>query len=331
MEMGKLKVKIVGTGSYLPEKILTNFDLEKMVETSDEWITTRTGIKERRISGDSEASSDLAYQAAKKTLSETKINPEEIDLIIVTTVTPDMLFPSTACIVQEKLGAKNAFAFDLNAACCGFIYGLSVAHAYLKNETYRTALVIATETLSKFVDWEDRSTCVLFGDGAGTALLRSTNEGESDFLSFYLSSEGEYADLLKLPAGGSKIPASEKTIGEKLHYIKMNGNEVFKIAVQSMIEAAEKALEKCGLTCADIKLLIPHQANLRIINAIGKRLNLPEEKIFLNVHKYGNMSAATTAVGLDEAIKEGKIKTGDLVELVAFGAGFTSAACVIKL
>lgn len=324
------KVKIVGTGSYLPKKIRSNFDLEKMVDTSDKWITTRTGIKERRIAEINEAASDLAYPASLEALEQAKLNPEEIDLIIVATISPDMFTPSTACILQEKIGARNAFAFDLNAACSGFIYGLSVAHAYLKNEIYQTALVIATETLSKFVDWQDRSTCVLFGDGAGAAILKSVNEGESDILSFHLFSEGKYSDLLKIPAGGSRLPTTRETIEQKLHYIKMEGNEVFKIAVQSMIEAAEKALEKCGLTCQDIKLLIPHQANLRIINALAKRLDLPEEKIFLNVHKYGNMSAATIAVGLDEAVKEGKIKRGDLVELVAFGAGFTSGACVIR-
>lgn len=324
------KVKIVGTGSYLPAKVLSNFDLEKMVETSDEWITTRTGIKERRVASDGEATSDLAYRAAKKAIASAKIETREIDLIITTTVTPDMLFPSTACILQEKLGANRAFAFDLNAACSGFIYGLSVADAYLKNGVCQTALVVAAEIISRFVDWQDRSTCVLFGDGAGAAVLKTQDEGKSDLLSFYLASEGKYANLLKIPAGGSKMPASTETVKERLHYIKMSGNEVFKIAVRSMIEATEKALEKCGLSCKDLKLLIPHQANLRIIDAIVKRLSLPDEKIFLNVHKYGNMSAATTAVGLDEAVKEGKIQPGDLIELVAFGAGFTSAACVIR-
>ncbi|HCJ66382.1 MAG TPA: 3-oxoacyl-ACP synthase, partial [Elusimicrobia bacterium] len=322
--------KIIGIGSYLPKKILNNFDLEKMIETSDEWITTRTGIKERRIAGTNEAASDLAYRASLETLKSAKVNPEEIDLIIVATISPDMFFPSTACILQEKIGAKNAFAFDINAACSGFIYALSIADVYLRNGNYRTALVVATEVISKFTDWQDRSTCVLFGDGAGAAVLKSTTDGKSDILSFHLSSKGKYSDLLKIPAGGSRLPSTVDTVQQRLHYIKNKGNEVFKIAVQSMIEAAEKALEKCNLTCKDIKLLIPHQANLRIINAIAKRLGLSEEKIFLNIHKYGNMSAATIAVGLDEAVKEGKIKRGDLVELVAFGAGFTSGACVIR-
>ncbi len=327
--MGK-KIKIIGTGSYLPKKILNNSDLEKIVDTSDEWITTRTGIKERRIAEKNQATSDLAYQASLEAIKSAKINPEEIDILIVATISPDMLTPSTACIVQDKLGAKNAFAFDLNAACSGFIYALSIAQAYLQSGTYKTALVIAAEVITKFIDWEDRSTCVLFGDGAGAALLKSTNEGESDFLSFYLCSEGQYNELLKIPAGGSRIPTTAETVKQKLHYLKMEGNEVFKIAVQSMINAAEKALEKRGLTSQDIDLLIPHQANLRIINAIAKRMNLPKEKIFLNVHKYGNMSAATTAIGLDEAVKEKRIKRGDTVELVAFGAGFTSGACVIR-
>jgi len=328
--MSKTKVRIIGTGSYLPKKILNNYDLEKIVDTSDEWITTRTGIKERRIAKENEATSDLAYYAAVKAIKEAKINPEKIDLLIVATITPDMLFPATACIVQQKLGAKNAFAFDLSAACCGFIYALSIACTYLKSETYHTALVIAAEVTSKFVDWQDRSTCVLFGDGAGAAVLKTSPEGYDNFLSFYLSSDGRYSDLLKLPAGGSRIPASTESIRERLHFIKMSGNEVFKLAVHSMIEAAEKALERCGLTYKDVQLLIPHQANLRIINAIAKRLELPAEKIFLNVHKYGNMSAASTAVGLDEAIREGKIKPGGIIELVAFGSGFTSAACVIR-
>ncbi len=324
------KIKIVGIGSYLPKKILKNSDLEKMVKTSDEWITTRTGIKERHIAGTNESASDLAYRASIETLKSTKVDPEEIDLIIVATISPDMLTPSTACIVQEKIGAKNAFAFDINAACSGFIYALSIADAYLRSGSYRTALVIAAEAISRFTDWQDRSTCVLFGDGAGAAVLRSVNEGKSDIRSFHLSSEGRYADLLKIPAGGSRLPSTADTVQQRLHYIKMEGNEVFKIAVKSMIKAAEKALEKCGLTCKDIKLLIPHQANIRIINAIGKKLGLSEEKIFLNIHKYGNMSGATIAVALDEAVKEGKIQRGDIVELVAFGAGFTSAACVIE-
>ena len=322
-------IKIIGTGSYLPERILTNNDLERMVDTSDEWIVSRTGIKARHIAAKNEASSDLAIKASEKAIKDAKIKIEEIDLIIVATITPDMFFPSTACIVQTKLGIKDAVAFDISAACSGFIYALSIAHKYLSTNTNKVALVIAAETLSKITDWEDRNTCVLFGDGAGAAILKNV-ESKNGFLSFYLGADGKYGDLLKMPAGGSRMPATGETVRQRMHFLKMSGNEVFKIAVQSMIKSAQEALRKSGLKCEDVNLIIPHQANVRIIEAMAKRLKIPMDRVFLNIHRCGNMSAATTAVGLDEAYREGKIKPGDIVELVAFGGGFTWGGCVMK-
>lgn len=322
-------IKIIGTGSYLPKKILTNYDLEKMVDTSNEWIVSRTGIKTRHIAGENEASSDLGIKAAKKAIENAKIKPDDIDLIIVATITPDMFFPSTACIVQTKLAIKDAIAFDISAACSGFIYALSIAHKYLSSNASKTALVIATETLSKITDWEDRNTCILFGDGAGAAILTNV-ESQSGFLSFYLGADGKHGDLLKMPAGGSRMPATEETVRQRMHFLKMSGNEIFKIAVQSMIKSAQEALKKSGLKCEDVNLVIPHQANVRIIEAMAKRLKIPMDRVFLNIHRCGNMSAATTAVGLDEAYREGKIKSGDIVELVAFGGGFTWGGCVMR-
>lgn len=323
-------VAIRGTGSYVPERILTNADLEKMVQTSDEWITTRTGMKERRIADEKTATSDLAIAAARKALEEAKIAPEELDAIIVATVTPDMLFPSTGCFVQRGLGATNAFAFDITAACSGFLYGLSIAKGYIESGTYRNILLIGAETLSKITDWQDRSTCILFGDGAG-AMVLSRTEGESGIVSLHLGADGNYQHLLQLPGGGSRNPVSPQTIEQRLHYMKMAGPEVFKVAVTKMAEAAEKALELAGKQSEDLTLIIPHQANRRIIEAIAKRMKLPLEKVFINLHKYGNVSAATTIIALDEARREGKLKKGDLTELVAFGGGFTWGAAVLRL
>ncbi|MCK9582245.1 MAG: ketoacyl-ACP synthase III [Endomicrobiales bacterium] len=323
-------VKILGTGSFLPEKVLTNLELEKIVQTSDEWITTRTGIKERRIVDDSIATSDIAIKAAKKALEEANVAPQDLDAIIVATITPDMFFPSTACFVQKGLGATKAFAFDMSAACTGFIYGLGVAKGLIESGSYSKILLIGAETLSKITDWQDRNTCVLLGDGAGAIVLGATNQ-ESNILSIYLGADGNYENLLKLPAGGSRNPTSQKTIDERLHYMKMEGREVFKVAVTKMAEAAKKALEIANLTANDISLLIPHQANLRIVEAIAKRMEFPLDKVFVNLQKYGNMSSATTIVALDEARKEGRLKQGDLVELVAFGGGFTWGAAVLRV
>ncbi len=321
--------KIVGVGSYAPPKILTNKDLEKMVDTSNEWIIERTGIKERHIADDKVATSDIGFEAAKRALKDAKVKPEELDLIIVATVTPDFVFPATACLIQDRLGAKKAAAFDLEAACSGFIYGLSIAKGFIASGEYDTVLVIAAEVLSKVTDWEDRATCVLFGDGAGAAVLKPAKEGQG-ILSTYLRADGGNWDLLRVPAGGSRIPATHDSIDKRLHYMKMEGNKVFKVAVQSMQEAALEGIRKAGVKAEELSLLIAHQANLRIINAVAKRLKLPPEKIFINLDRYGNTSAASIPLALDEAVKKKRIKRGDLVILVAFGGGFTWASCVIR-
>ncbi len=323
------RVGVLGTGKYLPKKVLTNADLEKMVDTSDEWIVTRTGIKERRIAAKDEATSDLAAKAAKEALKAAGIKALDIDLIIVATITPDMQFPSTATFVQAELGAKNAACFDISAACAGFIYAIAIAQQFISRGAYKNALVIGSEILSRITDWEDRNTCVLFGDGAGAAVLGETNSS-GGILSFYLGSDGTKTGLLQIPGGGSRNPASEQTFKDKLHYLKMEGNEIFKIAVTSMAEAAQVALKKAGLKCADVNWIIPHQANIRIINAVAKKLGFVNAQVYLNIEKYGNMSSASTAVALCEAVEEGKIKKGDIVLLDAFGAGLVWGAVIIR-
>ena len=322
------RVGIIGVGEYLPKKILTNADLEKMVDTSDEWITTRTGIKERRLAAKNEATSDLAIKAAKGALADAKIKPHDLDLIIVATITPDMPFPAVACLLQHALGAKDAVCFDISAACAGFIYAMTIAQQFIARGTYKNALVIGAEVLSAVTDWQDRSTCVLFGDGAGAAVLAEVKS--RGILSTYLGSDGSQADLLKIPAGGSRNPATRYTLDNRLHYIKMEGNEVFKSAVTIMAEAAQVVLKNAGLTCKDVDLVIPHQANMRIILAMAKKLGLALDKVYMNIEKYGNMSSASTATALCEAVKEGRIKKGDIVLLDAFGAGLVWGACVIK-
>jgi 3-oxoacyl-[acyl-carrier-protein] synthase-3 len=322
------RVGIVGLGKYLPEKILTNAELEKMVDTSDEWITTRTGIKERHIAAKDEATSDLATKAAKEALKAASLKAAELDLIIVATVTPDMPFPSTATIVQAKLGAKNAFCFDISAACAGYIYAITIAQQFIARGTCKNALVIGAETLSRITDWEDRNTCVLFGDGAGAAVL-AESKGQG-ILSSYLGSDGTKTDLLKMPGGGSRNPATEQTVKDRLHYIKMEGSELFKIAVTSMADAALMALKNAGLKCADVNWIIPHQANLRIINAVAKRLGFINAQVYLNIEQYGNMSSACVAIALCEAAEQGKIKKGDIVLLDAFGGGLVWGALIIK-
>jgi 3-oxoacyl-[acyl-carrier-protein] synthase-3 len=319
---------ILGLGCYLPSKKITNKDLEKMVDTSDEWIMARTGIKERRIAPKEVASSDLGAEASKIAIKDAGLKPEDIDLIITATITPDMAFPATACIIQDKIGAKNAAAFDMNAACSGFVFGIVMAQQFVDMGTYNHVLVVGTEKLTSIVDWTDRSTCVLFGDGAGAAVVGKSED--RNIVSSFLGADGSGANLLKLPAGGSKLPATENTIKEHLHFLKMEGNEVFKIAVRIMVDSADKAIKKAMLKPSDIRLFIPHQANIRILMAVAKRIGVSEEKIFMNIEKYGNMSAASTAVALVEASQQGKLKKGDYVVLVAFGGGLTYGAVVIK-
>lgn len=326
----KINSKITGTGSFAPPRILTNYDLEKMVETSDEWIITRTGIKERRIAEDGTAPSDLALKASEIALKEAGLEPDQIDLILVGTVTPDYILPSTACILQDKLKAKNSAVLDIVAACSGFIYGLSIASAFIAIGQYKNVLVIGVETLSKIVNWEDRNTCVLFGDGAGAAVVSATNEDNKGILGTFLSGDGSLANLLHIPVGGAKIPLTKENFDLKQHYICMAGSEVFKSAVRAMEDAAEHIIEKVGLSPEQIDLVIPHQANIRIIEALAKRLKLPMEKVYVNIDRYGNTSAASVPIALDEARKKGLIKEGSNTVLVAFGAGFTWGSAVIR-
>ena len=325
-----LSAIIVGTGSQVPERVLTNADLEKMVDTSDQWITERTGMKERHIAAPGEAASDLAVVACEKALAEAKVKPEELDLIIVGTVTGDMPFPSTACILQQRLGAPHAAAFDVSAGCTGFIYALSVARQFISTGAYRTVLVVGVEILSKITDWTDRSTCVLFGDGAGAAVLRASNEPGIGILGTYLAADGRGGQHLYMPAGGSRHPATVETVQQRLHTCKMNGNAIFKVAVRGMADSVRHLLDRAGLKIDDLSLLIPHQANLRIIEATGKLLKFPSERVFVNIAKYGNTSSATTIIALDEARKAGLVHPGDIVMLVAFGAGLTWGGVIVR-
>ncbi|MCM8901841.1 ketoacyl-ACP synthase III [Caldicoprobacter algeriensis] len=320
---------IIATGSYVPEKVITNHDLEKIVDTSDEWIVTRTGIRERRIADKDTATSDLATIAAQRALERAHLTAQDIDMIIVATVTPDMHFPSTACLVQKNIGAVNASAFDLEAACSGFLYGIVVANQFIATGLYRNVMVIGAECLSKFINWKDRNTCVLFGDGAGAVIVSRVEEGYG-FLSQILGADGTGASLLTLEAGGSRRPASFETVEKQLHYIHMEGSEVFKFAVRIMASMAEEAVKRAGLTKEEVDFLIPHQANIRIIEAARKRLELPEDKVYVNLDRYGNMSAASIPVALDEAVRLGLVKKGDNIVMVGFGGGLTWAACAMR-
>jgi 3-oxoacyl-[acyl-carrier-protein] synthase-3 len=308
-------VRIVSTGSYVPSKVLTNFDLEKMVDTSDEWIRTRTGIRERRIS-EEETTADLALKASEDALKD--YDPENLELIVVATATPDAFFPSTACILQSKLGNKKAIAFDVLAACSGFVYALYVADSIMRTKGLKSALVVGAERFSKIVNWKDRTTCILFGDGAGAVLLERNGEG---VLSFDVGADGSYGELLYVESVGSNA--------EPPFYVKMKGNEVFKVAVRTMVESAKRAIERAGIKPSDISLLVPHQANVRIIKAVAERLGIDESKVYVNLEKYGNTSAASIPIALDEAVKNQKVKKGDLVLLTAFGGGFTWGSCVL--
>jgi 3-oxoacyl-[acyl-carrier-protein] synthase III len=322
-------VSIIGTGSYLPERILTNHDLEKIVETDDEWIRTRTGIAERRIAGPEESTSDMATHAARSAMDQAQVTPEEIDLIIVATVTPDMAFPATACWVQKNLGAINAACFDVSAACSGFLYAVEIAQQFISTHVYNTILIVGADKLSSIIDWTDRNTCVLFGDGAGAAILR--NRGDSHgVIATYMGSDGGYTDILCMPGGGSRTPITLENYHQKLNTIKMQGKETYKQAVTAMSTAADKALELAGLTAQDIACVIPHQANIRIIEAIADRMKLPMEKFYTNLEHYGNTSAAAVAIALDEAHRTGRIKVNDYILMVVFGGGLTWASSVVQ-
>jgi len=320
----------VGTGSAVPGKVLTNFQLEKIVDTSDEWIRVRTGIRRRHIAEEGTTSATLAADAARKAMDDAGITPQEVDLILVATVTPDMAFPSTACLVQEMIGAINASAMDMSVGCSGFIYGLATADSFIFSSKYENILVIGVEILSRITDWTDRNTCVLFGDGAGAVVVRANNNGNKGIISTYTKSDGSLGKLLMLPGGGSKHPTSYQTVAQKMHYIKMQGHDLFKPAILSMVEATSYILEKSGLTSRDIDLLIPHQANIRIVEAVAKKLRVPMEKVYVNLDEYGNTSAASIPIALDEARRKGLIKTGDLVMMVAFGAGLTWGSVLVR-
>jgi 3-oxoacyl-[acyl-carrier-protein] synthase III len=320
---------IIGIGSFAPEKVLTNSDIEKIVDTTDEWIVTRSGIRERHIIEEGTTASDLAVEAASRALRSAGLSADAIDLVICATLTGDMPFPSTACLVQNRIGAVNAAAFDLQAGCSGWVYSLTVASQFVRAGAYNNVLVVGVDLLSTVTDWTDRSTCVLFGDGAGAAVVGPVEAGKG-VLSTCLGSDGAGGDLLKIDAGGSKLPASEETVRNRQHYIKMNGREVFKFAVRIMGEASIKALDMCGMTPQDVDLFVPHQANIRIIDAAAERLGLCSDKVFVNVERYGNTSAASIPIALDEAYKGGRIKPDDVVVVVGFGAGLTWAAGVLK-
>ncbi|GAB5410946.1 MAG: ketoacyl-ACP synthase III [Chlamydiales bacterium] len=327
--MCSAKARITGTGTCLPSKILTNSDLEELVETSDEWITSRTGIQERRIAAEDQFTSDMGFEAAKAALVQAKLAAEDVDLIIFATLTPDYLFPSTACLIQKELGAVNAAAFDMQAACSGYLFGLSMAKAYIEAGIYKNIILVASEKLSSIVDYEDRNTCVLFGDGASAAIISSTGSGLS-LPHICLGSDGEQEDLLKLPAGGCRQIASEESIANRQHYLRMEGRETFKHAVRRMEQAANECLEHEGLTDKDLSWLVAHQANIRIIDAMAKRFSIPAERVYKTVHKYGNTSASSVGIALHELLQSGDVKNGDKLMLVAFGAGLTWGAALLE-
>jgi 3-oxoacyl-[acyl-carrier-protein] synthase-3 len=320
---------ITGTGSYVPEKVLSNADLEKMVDTSDEWITSRTGIKERRLAAPGEFTSDLASKAALRAMEMAGVTAAQLDLIIVASITPDMPFPNTACLVQQKIGARRIPSFDIEAACSGFLYALEVGQSFITARTFETVLVIGAEKLSSITNWNDRNTCVLFGDGAGAAILQNRPLSHG-LLTTALGADGSKCELLSMPGGGSRNPATAETIQNGLHYLRMDGKETFKNAVQAMCGAATEVLTRCEIDITRIKCVIPHQANRRIIDAVGERLGATPEQMFINLHKYGNTSAASVAIALDEAVRSGRVLRGDLILMLAFGAGLTWGAAIIE-
>lgn len=322
------QAKIIGTGSYLPNKVLTNADLEKIVDTSDDWIVSRTGMRERRIAAEGEYTSNMGVQAAKNAIEKAKIDPKSIELILVATLTPDYIFPSTACLIQQALGIEGAAAMDIQAACTGYIYALSTAKAFIEAGLYSTILIVASEKLSAIVDYQDRSTCVLFGDGASACVVSSHGKGLV-IRNVVLGCDGEQTEILKMPGGGSRNPASHETIDQKLHYIKMEGRETFKHAVRRMESSSKECIEKAGLSESDISWLVPHQANIRIIDAIAKRFQVPSDRVFITVDKYGNTSASSIGIALDELLAEKTISSGDHILLTAFGAGLTWGSTVL--
>jgi 3-oxoacyl-[acyl-carrier-protein] synthase-3 len=324
-----LRSVVLGTGAELPSKVLTNHDLEKMVETSDEWITVRTGIKERRILEEGKGNADMALPAAERALEDAGVSPDDLDAIIMATVTPDYPMPSSACVLEDKLGARGAFSFDVGAACSGFLNALAIADCFIRTGKIRTALVVGSDTLSRLLNWQDRGTCILFGDGAGAVVLGASENGNG-VLSTKLRTDGSYAKTLYVPAGGSLRPATAETVRRHEHTITMNGKEVFKIAVRSMEEISRQALEEAEVSIDQVSLVIPHQANKRIIVALAERLGVPMERVVVNLDKCGNTSAASVPVALDEARRSGRIQPGDVVLLNAFGAGFAWGAAVVK-
>lgn len=325
-----IPVAIAGTGSYVPERVLTNADLENMMDTSDEWIRERTGIRERRIAAEGEFTSHMATHAAQRALENAGMTAAELDLIIMATITPDTPTPAASCYLQRNLEAVNAVAFDISAACSGFMYAMKLASTFIGSGIYKNVLIVAAEKLSNVVNWQDRSTCVLFGDGAGAAILRPALEGEGEILATDMGTDGTQLDLIAIPGGGSAMPITENNAHERLATLAMRGNETFRHAVTRMKASANSVIAKAGLKPDDIKLIIPHQANLRIIDAISSRLDIPSDRVFVNIQKYGNTSAAAVAIALDEAHREGRFKRGDNIILVVFGAGLTWASAAIK-
>jgi 3-oxoacyl-[acyl-carrier-protein] synthase-3 len=324
-----IRSRIIATGSYVPPKVLTNFDLEKMVDTSDEWITSRSGIRERRIVERDVATSDLGTQAALRALEMAGLSPEDLDLIITGTNSPDMFFPCTGCFIQAKIGAKKAAAFDVSAGCTSFIHALSLGDKFVKEDPSRKVMVLGAEIMSKVTDWSDRATCVLFGDGAGAVILGG-EEGDRGVLSTHLHSDGSLWELLYMPGGGSAHPSSHETVDQRLHCIKMAGNQLFKVAVRALAEVSQEALKFNGLTSQDIDLMIPHQANMRIIEAAAKLINFPMDKVFLNIERYGNTSSATIPIALDELNRAGKLRAGNIILMCSFGTGVTWGGAIIR-
>lgn len=334
--LGRPAVAILGTGSYTPERVLTNADLERMVDTNDEWIVTRTGIRERRIAAEGEHTSDLAAAAAKRALEDANVGAEEIDLLIVATCTSDMFFPSTGCVVQAKIGAKNAVSLDISAACSGYLYAMELARQMIAGGASRTAMVIGADKLSAVTDWTDRNTCVLFGDGAGAVILRRADDpatftSSRGILTTVMRSDGTLGHILNMPGGGTRCPVTRENMDLRLNTLKMNGKETYRQAVVAMTSAAQEALDRAGLTAADIACIIPHQANIRIIEAIAERMKLPLDRFMINLDRYGNTSAAAVAIALDEARCTGRVKVGDKILMVVFGSGLTWASTVVEL